>query len=301
VLDRGEIDGWFGSTTIVACAATAACALILFLPWELIRSDPVVEVRLLFQRQFGLAFIVMLAVGGILFGSNQITPQLMQTSFAYTAELSGLAMMPGGLAMMIMMPIAGQITGLMQPKYWMAVGFGIVAAAMWYSTTLTPDATFGFFATIRIFQTFGLPLLFLPVNMIAYSELPPDATNQGSALVNVARNLGGSVGVSLANTELLRRSQFHQARLVSNLFPTSLAYKSTMAHLTQYFSQVGSPASAHGRAIDYVGTLVASQATLLAYIDIFYAWALFAAILVPVVLLLVHRTSSGTARSTAMH
>jgi MFS transporter, DHA2 family, multidrug resistance protein len=301
VLDRGEIDGWFGSTTIVLFATLAASSFILLIPWELTRHDPVVKLDLLFQRQFGLAFVVMLAVGAILFGSNQITPQLMQTNFPYTAELSGLAMMPGGLTMMIMMPIAGQVMGLMQPKYWMAIGFGMIAAAMWYSTSLTPDATFGFFAMIRIFQTMGLPLLFLPINVVAYSELPSAETNQGSALINVARNLGGSVGISLANTELLQRTQFHQARLVSNLFPTSLAYESNLRQITAYFAEVGSPADATTRAIHYIGTLVASQASILAYIDVFYLWALFAAVFVPIVLLLVRRTERDAGGPAGMH
>jgi MFS transporter, DHA2 family, multidrug resistance protein len=255
----------------------------------------------LFQRQFGLAFIVMLAVGAILFGSNQITPQLMQTNFSYTAELSGLAMMPGGVAMLFIMPVAGQVTGLMQPKYWMAIGFGMVAAAMWYSTSLTPDATFGFLAMIRMFQTLGLPFLFLPINMVAYSELPSTETNQGSALINVARNLGGSIGVSLANTELLQRTQFHQARLVSHLFPTSLAFQSALKQASRYFAANGPPSEAMTTAIHYFGTLVASQAELMAYIDVFYSWALFAAVFIPIVLLLVRRTESDTRQAAATH
>ena len=301
VLDRGEIDGWFGSTTIVTFAAAAAGSLILLVAWELTRRDPVVNLGLLFQRQFGLAFIVMLVVGAILFGSNQITPQLLQTNFPYTAELSGLAMMPGGFAMLLMMPIAGQVTGLMQPKYWMALGFAMIAGAMWYSTSLSPDANFGFFVKIRILQTLGLPFLFLPINVVAYSELPSSETNQGSALVNVARNLGGSVGVSLANTELLQRTQFHQARLVSNLFPSSLAYEFTLSQVTKHFATTGSPAEAATRAIHYIGALVASQAQILAYIDVFYTWALFSAALVPIVLLLVRRTEHDASGPAGMH
>jgi MFS transporter, DHA2 family, multidrug resistance protein len=301
VLDRGQIDGWFGSTTIVTFATIAACSFIFFIPWELTHGDPVVDIRLLFQRQFGMAFIAMLAVGAILFGSNQITPELMQTSFPYTAMLSGLAMMPGGLAMMVMMPVAGQLTGLTQPKYWMAFGLGAVALAMWYSTSLTPDASFSFFAWMRVYQMLGLPFLFLPINLVAYNELPPDKTNQGSALINVARNLGGSVGVSLANTELLQRAQFHQARLVSNLYASSPIFHSTLQHMMHYFDLVGSPTNAQGRAIAYIGQMVADQATLMAYIDVFYTWGIFAAVLIPVMLLLIRRVKRGTAQPAAMH
>jgi DHA2 family multidrug resistance protein len=301
VLDRGQIDDWFHSTTIVTFATIAACSFIFFVPWELTRDDPIVDLRLLCQRQFGMAFVVMLAVGAILFGSNQITPQLMQTNFPYTAMLSGLAMMPGGMAMLIMMPIVGQIAGRTQPKYWIAIGFTIIALAMWYSTSLTPDASFSYFATVRVFQTIGMPFMFIPINSVAYTGLPQQKTAEGSALINVARNLGGSIGVSLANTELVQRSQFHQARLVENLIPSSPTFQSALHNLTQHFTQFGPPASAQGRAIGYMGQLVADQAALMGYIDIFYSWSIFAAVLVPIVLLLIRRVGPVSDQAAVGH
>ncbi len=301
VLDRGQIDDWFHSTFIVTCAAISLCAFIFFVPWELTHDDPIVDIRLLCRRQFAMSFIVMLAVGAILFGSNQITPQLMQTNFPYTAMLSGLAMMPGGLAMLLMMPIAGQIIPRMQAKYWIAIGFCIIALAMWYSTSLAPDASFGYFAWVRVFQTIGMPFMFIPINSVAYDGLPVQKTAEGSALINVARNLGGSIGVSLANTELVQRSQFHQARLVENMTPSSPVFQSTLSHLSQYFTQFGSPAGAQARAMGYIGQLVGDQAALMAYIDIFYSWAIFAAVLVPLVLLLIRRVGPRGGPAAAMH
>ena len=115
-------------------------------------------------------------------------PQLLQTTFPYTATLSGLAMMPGGLAMLVVMPLAGQVTGRFQPKYLMMIGLIGIVLSMWYSTTLTPDASFDYFAWVRVYQMVGLPFLFIPINTVAYDELPPDQTNQASALMNVARN-----------------------------------------------------------------------------------------------------------------
>ena len=301
VLDRGQIEDWFHSTYIITFATISVCSFIFFVPWELTHDDPIVDIRLLCHRQFGMSFLVMLAVGAILFGSNQITPQLMQTNFPYTAMLSGLAMMPGGLAMLVMMPIAGQIIPHMQAKYWIAIGFTIIALAMWYSTSLVPDASFSYFATVRVFQTIGMPFMFIPVSTIAYDGLPQQKTTEGSALINVARNLGGSIGVSLANTELLQRSQYHQARLVENLTPSSPVFQSTLHQITQYFAHSGSPASAQARAMGYIGKLVSEQATLMAYIDIFYTWSVFAALLVPVVLLLIRRTAPRAGQPVVGH
>ena len=301
VLDRGQLDDWFSSATIVTFATIAACSFIFFIPWELTRDDPIVDIRLLFHRQFAMAFIVMLAVGALLFGSNQVTPQLMQTNFPYTAMLSGLAMMPGGLTMLLLMPIAGQIIPHMQPKYWLAIGLALIAFGMWVSTSLVPDASFTYFASVRVLQTLGMPFMFIPINSIAYAELPPQKTNEGSALINVARNLGGSVGVSLAATELARRSQFHQSRLTENMSPDSPAYQSAVHNLTQYFGQTGPPATARGHAIGYIAQLIDGQAALMAYIDIFFSWAIFAAVLVPITLLLIRRVNPAAAQASAGH
>jgi MFS transporter, DHA2 family, multidrug resistance protein len=293
VLDRGQIDDWFRSGTIITFTVLAAASFIAFIPWELSQDEPVVELRLLFHRQFGMAFGVMLMIGAILFGSNQIMPQLLQTSFPYTAMLSGMAMMPGGIAMLVIMPIAGLITGHFQPKYLMVLGLSGIALSMWYSTSLTPDASFDYFEWVRVYQMVGLPFLFIPINTVAYDGLPANKTNQASALMNVARNLGGSIGISAANVVLIQRADFHQARLAENAIPSSPVFHSTMQQLTQYFmSQGASAGDAKGQAMALIGQLIATQATILAYIDVFYVCAIVAAVMIPLVLILVRRVQS---------
>jgi MFS transporter, DHA2 family, multidrug resistance protein len=293
VLDRGQIDDWFRSGTIVTFTVLAALSFLAFIPWELSQDDPIIEIRLLFHRQFGMAFFTMLMIGAILFGSNQIMPQLLQTTFPYTATLSGLAMMPGGLAMLVIMPIAGQVTGRFQPKYLMVLGLAGIALSMWYSTSLTPDASFDYFAWVRVYQTIGLPFLFIPINSIAYDGLPANKTNQASALMNVARNLGGSIGISLANVVLTQRTQFHQSRLVENTTPASPIFQSTLKAVTNYFVQRGAaPGAARGEALGLFGQIIQTQATILAYIDVFYVCAIAAAVMIPLVLIMVRRVQN---------
>ena len=302
VLDRGQIDDWFKSSTIVIFAVIAGVSFLLFVPWEINQDNPIVELRLLFHRQFGMAFVVMLTIGAILFGSNQIMPQLLQTTFPYTAMLSGLAMMPGGLAMLVLMPVAGQVTGHVQPKFLIVVGLLGIMLSMWYSTSLTPDATFDYFAWVRVYQMIGLPFLFIPINTVAYDGLPAEQTNQGSALMNVARNLGGSIGISLANVEITQRTQFHQARLVENAIPSSPAFQSTLDQVTRYFMQQGASAGdAHGAAMGYIGQMIGKQATIMAYIDVFQLSAIVAAALIPVVLIMVRRVQLGGRAAAAGH
>jgi DHA2 family multidrug resistance protein len=294
VLDRGQIDDWFKSTTIITFTVIAGLSFLVFVPWELRQDEPIVELRLLSQRQFGMSFFVMLMIGAILFGSNQIMPQLLQTAFPYTAMLSGLAMMPGGIAMLLLMPVAGQVSGHFQPKYLIALGLVGIMLSMWHSTSLTPDASFEYFAWVRVYQMLGLPFLFIPINTVAYDGLPPDKTNQGSALMNVARNLGGSIGISLANVEITQRTQFHQARLVENTIPSSPVFQSTLHQMTQYFTQRGaSPSAAHNQAMGLFAQLVEKQATIMAYVDVFQLCAIVAAVMIPIVLVVVRRIAIG--------
>jgi MFS transporter, DHA2 family, multidrug resistance protein len=296
VLDRGQRDDWFQSSVINTFAAMSAVSFALFIPWEFARRDPIVDVRLLFQRQFGTSFLVMAGVGAILFGSIQIMPQLLQTNFQYTAELSGLALMPGGVAMILMMPLAGATGNLLQPKHWLASAMVAIAAGMWYTTSLSPDASFSFFTWARIWQVFALPFLFVPINTVAYFGLPEGRTNQASALINVARNLGGSIGVSLTTTELAQRTQFHQSRLVEHILPSTLNYQLALHHLTNAFTAEGSaPVEAQHQAIAWIGQAVENQAILLAYIDVFWSMAVFVLLMIPLALSL-HRIDLGVAR-----
>jgi MFS transporter, DHA2 family, multidrug resistance protein len=227
-------------------------------------------------------------------------PQLLQTAFPYTAMLSGLAMMPGGIAMLLLMPVAGVVSGRFQPKYLIVLGLTGLMLSMWYSTSLTSDASFDYFAWIRVYQMIGLPFLFIPINTVAYDGLPGDKTNQASALMNVARNLGGSIGISLANVEITQRSQLHQSRLVENTIPSSPEFQSALHKTTEYFMQRGSsPTEAHDQAIGFIGHLVQIQATILAYIDVFQLCAIVAAIMIPIVLILVRRVQIGRVSAAA--
>ena len=301
VLDRGQQDDWFSSKLILGMALVSGLSFLALLPWEYTRADPIVDVRLLFQRQFGTSFAIMLAVGAVLFGSTQILPQLMQTGFYYTAYLAGLALMPGGLAMLMMMPMAGAVANWIQPKYLIALGMAVIALAMWHMTSLAPEATFGFFAWARIYKMIGLPFLFVPINTAAYADLAPARTNQASALINVSRNLGGSIGISLANTEIAQQTQIAHSNLITYVIPTSPAYHATTQRVTAYFSAHGEPVmQAQHLALSWIAQAIAQQATLLAYIDVFWMAACFAAFMVPLALILL-RSIDLNAISSLQH
>jgi len=164
-------------------------------------------------------------------------------------------------------------------------------------TALAPQATFQFFEWGRVFQMIGLPFLFIPINTVAYSGLPPEKTNNASALINMARNLGGSFGISLANTEVARRSQFHHERLAEAITSTSDAYHQALAQASAFFQAQGASAlHARDLAVGWVAQTLGSQSLLMAYMDVFFVSALFAAAMVPLALLLLKRVDLGAGR-----
>ncbi|QOZ54516.1 DHA2 family efflux MFS transporter permease subunit [Bradyrhizobium sp. CCBAU 53338] len=282
VLDEGQRNDWFGSNMIVFFAVLSAVSLLALIPWELTREEPIVDLRLLGRRQFGACFLVMLGTGAVLISTTQLLPQLLQTELNYTALLAGLALSPGGIATLVLMPVVGRLVSTVQPKYLIMTGAAIVALSMWHLTGIDGDITYGYAALSRIFLALGLPFLFLPVTTASYDGVPPDKTNQASALINVARNIGGSMGVALAQTVLAQRQQFHQSRLIEHAAPSDLGYQQTIDAMTRYFQAQGSNAGdAASQAVAWVGHTLQQQVDFLAYIDVFWTLAVIAVLMIP--------------------
>ena len=287
VLDKGQREDWFESSFIIFFAVVSAVSFLVFVPWELTREEPIVDLRLMGHRQFALSFVAMMALGATVFATIQLLPQLLQENFNYSAALSGLALMPGGVVMLILMPIAGWLTGVVQPKYLVALGMLLTACGLYYMTSFSPDADFDFFAWARVFQMLGAPFLFIPITTLSYAGLPPEKTNEAAALINVARNEGGSIGVSLVTTMLARREQFHQSRLTDNVTPASPQFQAMIHQGAQHFMSTGaSLPDAQHQALGLIGQLVQDQSQLLSYIDVYFALAIIAAVMVPVALML---------------
>jgi MFS transporter, DHA2 family, multidrug resistance protein len=287
VLDRGQTEDWFDSTFIIVATTICVAALIASIPWLLTKKNPAVDLRLMATRQFASCMIVMLATGAILIATTQFVPQVLQENYGYTATWAGLALSPGGLVTMFMMFMVGQLTSIFQPKYLIAIGAGIIALAMYDMTRLNPDLNFGFFVTSRLYLGLGLPLIFIPITAASYYGLRPDQTDQASALINAARNTGGSIGVSIASNVLAHREQWHQSRLVENVVPSDPSYIETLRNLQQFFTERGANAvDAQNQAMGYIGSQVQEQASYLAYIDVFHVLAIMAACAIPLALIL---------------
>lgn len=224
-LDRGQREDWFSSPLITAFAVISGVALITFIPWELTRRDPIVHLRLFARRNFRISNIFMLLMGVIIFGTTQFIPQLLQEVLGYTATNAGLALTMGGIATLFVMPISGFLSGRVDPRYLIAFALLTQGVAMWNMGTLDTQMSFDDAATARLIQSISLPFLFIPITAMAYVGLDPRFNNQASALLNAARNLGGTFGISLVQTMLARESQIHQARYAETLNPLNPNYE----------------------------------------------------------------------------
>jgi DHA2 family multidrug resistance protein len=287
VLDRGLEDDWFGSHFIIAMIAICGLAFVLMVPWEMTRREPMIDLRMVASQQFGACFTVMLATGAILYATTQFLPLLVQTDFGYTATWAGLVLSPGGVVTFVMMFVVGRLTNIIQPKYLIAGGMLIAAASMYQLTDVYGDLGFWFFAKSRMLLGVGLPLIFIPILAASYDGLPLNKIDMASALINAARNTGGSIGISIASNVLAHREQFHQAMLAENVIPSNIQYQLTLHQLTHYFLAQGSlPPAAQGQAFAWIGQEVMLQASYLAYMDVFWILMLLALGAIPLAMTL---------------
>jgi DHA2 family multidrug resistance protein len=289
VLDRGQIDDWFGSPTILMLAFTAAITLAIAIFWEWNHDDPVVELKLLKDRNFALATVFYFLFGFVLFGSTTMIPEILQTLYGYTATDAGLVLGPGALVITFLAPVVARLvqSGKLSPKNLIAFSYIVVAVSMWYYSSFTPQTDYFHYAIARCVQGFGYAFLFVPVSVLAYSHLPPNKNNKASSFTNLARNWGGSFGVAFVTTFHERRTDLHQARLVDTLGNGATLYRSTQDSLTHVFARGGfSSYDAAQHATGQMYNLLGQQASLLGFTDCFQLLAWIALCGVPCVFLI---------------
>ncbi len=203
----------------------------------------------------------------ILLASTQFLPQLVQDLLHYDATKAGLTLMPGGLVLLCMMPLVGFLVRKVQPKYMILFGFMGCGASLFYLSTFNATVAFHNVALARVFQASAVAFIFVPINTMAYNGLPKGKTNNASALINVMRNLGGSVGISVANALLVRRTQTHQNFLAGHLFATASRFNHELQAAAHNFVAHGSGSVLAGKqALVAFAAQMTTQATILAYL-----------------------------------
>ena len=294
LLDKGQREDWFESQFIIVLAVISAASLLFVLFWEWRHKDPVVDLHLFRDRNFATSNFLMFMLGFVLLGSTLLLPLFSQTLLGYTAEQAGMALSPGGFVIMLLLPLVGFLLSRYQPRYLLLFGLSVLSFALLHMTRFDLNVDFGTLVMARVFQGVGLAFLFVPINTAAYSFLPREKNNAASGLMNLARNIGGSVGISFVTTLLARRAQYHQARLSENLTAANPEFQDAMRGLTARFSTGGfGPGSATEHAYALLQGNVIRHATMLAYIDCFWLLGTLILCLLPVVFLMRKAKASG--------
>jgi DHA2 family multidrug resistance protein len=282
MLDKGQTDDWFESRFIVACAVIGVLGLVGVVLWELRQPEPLVDLRLFAQRNYGMATFMMFAMGVILYGTTVLLPILVQTLMGYTAEWAGLVLSPGGLITLFVMPLVGRLLGIFQPRWLVVCGLVILGFGMYRLSELSLQTGFWTFVSVWTFSRAGMPFLFVPINVMAFAYVPREKTNSATGLINLTRNMGGSVGISLVTAAQSRLAQVSQSTLAGNVTAINPIYAGRLQHLQSALQTAGSsPTQAAQQAQALLYNEVLRQSAMVAYVDVFRILAWLCVALIP--------------------
>ena len=293
VLEEGKRDDWFDSALIVRLSLLAAVSLAAMLAWELSPRNkfPIVNFRILKNRDLTGGLILFLALGFGLYGGVFIFPMFVQNVLHFSPTATGLVLLPGGLATGVAAMFCGRALNgakpLVDPRVLIFIGMGIFIASMWMLGHLTPQSGEPDTRVGLIVRGLGLGFLFAPINFVVFAALKGPEIQQASGLINLARQLGGSFGIAYLNTYISNQEAYHRANLVAHLDAGNALFMSRMAGATANFTAQGKgPTDAHLAALHSLDRTVMTSAATMSYNDAFLLLGLTFVAATPALLLL---------------
>jgi len=301
-LDRGQIDDWFGSNFITTMLVIAVLGWISTVLWEAYVKDPIIDFRLLRNRNFAIASILFFVFGIGLFGTTTLIPQMLQSLYGYRAIDAGLVLGPGALVITLLAPISAQLLQrhLVSAKTLIFVSLSFIALAMFVYSDMNLDTNGSHYLWERALQGVGYGFFLVPVNIIAYSQLQPEQNNKASSLTNLFRNWGGSFGIAFITTASERRASFHQMNLGSHLGSSSQSLQQSAQGMISHLMQSGfTSADAGPASLGVVYQQMLRQSLFLAFMDCFRVIGWLTLAMVPLVFLV--RKFKGGGGAPAAH
>jgi len=300
ILDKGQREDWLSSQFIQVFFVLMLIGILAGIVWELREKNPVVDLKMLKDRNFAISTIAMFFLGFVLYSSTVLIPQFLQQLMGYTAELAGLALSPGGAVILFMMPVVGFLVSKVDTRILLGFGCAVSALALFVMAGWNLGIDYRHAVEARMLQAFGLAFLFIPINVAAFAYVPKEKTNMGTGIINLARNIGASVGIATVTTMLERRTQYHQAQLMEHLNPYREAYHSFLNGVQYRLVAAGSGVSeAASQATGLIYGTAQKQAAMLAFVDNFKMLGVVFFAVIPVMLLL--RKPKGIAGNVPVH
>jgi DHA2 family multidrug resistance protein len=271
VLEEGNKDDWFGSPFILRLSVVAALALAAFFAIELTVKRPVLNLRLLLRRNFGLGTLSNILFGAALYGSSFVLPLYLSQTQGYNAEQIGIVLAWYGAPQILLIPLVPKLMKLVGPRALILVGFALFAASNFMNTGLSLDYAAPQLLWANLVRALGQPLVMVPLSAIATAGIEVENAGSASGLFNMTRNLGGAIGIALLGTLLTKREQFHSNVLMNSVSVFNEATRRRIAELTNYFLShgVSDLGQAKHQAIVAIGRVVRKQATVMGYSDAF--------------------------------
>ncbi|MEW6387505.1 MAG: DHA2 family efflux MFS transporter permease subunit [Thermodesulfobacteriota bacterium] len=294
VLDKGEREDWLSSDFIVRLTIISVVALIWLIYRELKVKDPVVDLRLFKERNYASGVTIMFFFGFVLYGSIMLLPLFLQTLMGYDATTAGWALAYGGIGSLIIMPVVGRLTAVLDNRILVFVGLLINTLAVYLMSLYNTQIDYFHAWFPRFIQGFGLGTTFVSLTTLTMSRISQEKMGNATGIFNLMRNLGGSFGIATATTLLARRSQFHQSRLVEHLTPLSLPFTEWQHRAGQVFG-LGPNWNFWDAPQAMAGLYqeVLRQAQMLAFCDDYWFFTLLFLALLPLVLLMRRPEAKG--------
>lgn len=272
LLDRGQEDNWFNSNFIVALSILSFFFISMFLIKNYFSDKPFIRIFLLKDKNYAMGTIAMFFLGFTFFVTVTLLPDLVQTFLKYDAYTAGLIMMPGGIASLIVSVILGRLYSKINLKISIFFGTLIVFYSLYFMEQINLAASPFYITLGRVLIGFGLPLVFIPINVLAFAFLKNEDMNEASSVLNFARSIGGSFGISFViDTLITRREAFHRDVLVSHISQSSIIFNNLLNHLKQYLVTRGlSAPDTYKTAIAIINNILNVQSSIIAYQDAFH-------------------------------
>ena len=299
VLDKGQQDDWLAAQWIRWALTISGAAMIAFIVRELVTEEPIVNLRILGDRNFALGTILITAMGVVLYATTALLPLFLQTLLGYPALEAGLAISPRGLGALLSAIVAGRLIGILDTRILVVAGFGLLALSGIWLSGLTFDVAWSNIAYVTFLNGLANPLIFIALSTMAFSTLRREQMGGATGIYNLMRNLGGSVGISMAATLLTRRAQVHQNVLVARMTPYDPAYQQRLEAIRRSLTPKVGPAVAAQQALGILYKTVVAQATLLAFVDNFRLITVLALCSMPLAMLL--RRARGRPPASGAH
>ena len=299
VLDKGQEDDWLSSSFIVKAIIISVVALVSFIVWELRTKEPIVNLRVLGNRNFAVGVVLITAMGIVLYGTIALLPLFLQTLMGYPALQSGLAVSPRGIGAVISMIVVGRLVGKIDGRYLVMFGFVVVGYSSYMLGDINLDISISSIVWPQIIAGLAMGFVFVPLTVMTTGTLSNEQIGNATGIFNLMRNVGGSFGIAAVTTMLARGAQVHQAVMVSHLTPYDPEFQQYVRELAGVIGAGGNFMTAQQQAYGAIYQTLVRQANLLAYIDNFRFLAFMCVICAPAALLF--KGVRNGSRAPAMH